>query len=673
MTHVGAAHSLPPQFDSLSPEEVDMLRDSFIYMDRDNDGHVSKAELLDMVFRCVGEERYGPLVSYLLPLFDVADKDGDGKLSLAEFVMSFVDGPGVVPAEVINSCVSSIRVRLTDEEIVTLQDSFRRIDTKADGYIDREELLAALKENLKDTFPDLRENNFNDIVAVIMASADVDNDGRLCLSEFIRSFQEDQGVLPAVFVDARSNGFVQHLSPAEVEVLREAFATLDKNHDGYVEFADIYESLWEAVSDENYDKNQIYELCDLIMVTTDRSKSGVLTLGDFVRGFIRNVTLVQLPVATAHEEILRCCERVQLLFENGELERLSGYTETGENTTKCVNPGGLVSVLSNVFRDGFPLLEEEILSSVIGALVAASENDLDKKFGIEEFISCFAGGPCSSSDGVGLLDHENAISESDVQTVSRLLRDLGKSADEGGNVQEPFVLEAVRNTFRDDPEKADRVVQYVQYNTTCPSNLGSGVGGLGSSSKLLSSKEDSASLPTKKFSGPVRGVDAAVQCEQVSETQGEPEEEEEELRVAEPLTEKGVGGTSLGLRDLLKTSSGANVGAKTGRLLTSRPVYRSMRISEWAANQRSGLNLSDATMEGKQKGFDSKLRKEFEKFAEGNDYIERSRFVKLYLSMEHFGLPPSEAQVNELVSRYCRGDKLKFNEFCIIMLRRVGM
>ncbi|ESL05619.1 calmodulin [Trypanosoma rangeli SC58] len=634
----------------LSPEEMDMLRDAFIYMDRDNDGHVTKEDLLGMVHRCVGDERFSPLKEYLVPLFDVADKDNDKKLSLTEFLLSFADGPGVVPAEVISSCVSSIRVRLTDEEIETLQETFRRIDTKADGFIDKEELTIALKENLKYRFPDLHDNNFNDIVAVIMASADTDRDGRLCLSEFIRSFQEDQGVLPAAFLDAGARKLVQKLTPAEVEVLTEAFAVLDRDHDGYVEAADIYEALWETLFDGTQDKSQIRELCDLIMVTADRKNKGMLTLTDFVQGFVRNITLTQISVAAAQEKMQAACGKLQEMLESGELERLLVVPGDSDASAARVNPSNLVTVLSDVFRDIFPLLDDEILSIVIGAIVVAADNDGNSKISLENFIHCFAEGPriistdsTSSTTSVSLTDDELLV-------VSQVLHELGKEANSDGCVQEPEVLEALRNVFRGDSKQADRVLQYVRNN--------------------IIRRSSTSSLLVETSVNDVEGDKGGASDSQLGPVP-EPNEAKMETTNSAPAPKADT---------THETSPNGNTA--TGRIITlpsSKPVElfsfgAHATVASALVKQHARRYFDSVYDTADTAVFEDELQAEFRKYAGDNqNYIDRDKLIKAYLSMEHYGLPPTESEVNQLISRYCTGTKVNYNEFCILMLRRARM
>ncbi|KEG15489.1 putative calmodulin [Trypanosoma grayi] len=713
MSHIGNGSPTAAVLGSLSPEEADMLRDAFIYMDRDNDGHVDKGELLAMVRRCVGEERFGPLEEYLVPLFDVADKDKDQKLSLTEFLMSFADGPGVVPAEVINSCVSSIRVRLSDEEIETLQETFRRIDTKADGYIDKDELIVALKDNLKHRFPDLRDNNYSDIIAVIMASADADRDGRLCLSEFIRSFQEDQGVLPAAFVDAHAHQLVQQLTPAEIEVLKEAFAVLDRNHDGYVESTDIYDALWETLSSETQDKSQIREICDLIMVTADRNNSGLLTLADFVRGFVQNITLAQLPVAAAEEKMQRACEKLQEMLESGELERLSVLPEDKDENASCVDPNQLLGVLSEVFRDVFPMLDEETLAAVMGAIVVASDNEGNKKISVEDFIRCFAEGPrILSFDSTTPLE-SSTVTDEELQTISQVLQELGKEADSGGCVQEPDLLEAIRNAFRSDPKQADRVLQYVRENIvrrnsssslvveasarsvpceeerSAASNVLAAADLNGESAELNSQPDPKQKQPEQKQEPEQKQVqDQKPEQKQEQDQKPEHEQKQQQKQQQEQKTDRENDQRKITQDNQVALRETTGVGATQPKqcvptLLAVRTPPKSVAVrafgtsstvSDMLMKQHARLYLGSVYDTADGAIFDDELRMEFKKYAnENQQYIDRDRFVKAYLAMEHYGLTPSETDVNRLISRYSRGNKITYDEFCIIMLQRARM
>lgn len=191
---------------TLDSDQVDMLRDAFIYMDRDSDGFLSEEDIMLRVKECVETPHFHELQNDLPSLFAAADQDGDGKLSLTEFLFSYAMGSGVVHAEVINRCIERVRVRLTDEQVLILQENFHRMDVDGDGFLDSNELERALRSTLSKRYPDLKTENYHQYVGSVLDSADSDHDGRLSLAEFIRSFQEDQGVLPAMYAERICTG-----------------------------------------------------------------------------------------------------------------------------------------------------------------------------------------------------------------------------------------------------------------------------------------------------------------------------------------------------------------------------------------------------------------------------------------------------------------------------------
>jgi Ca2+-binding EF-hand superfamily protein len=71
---------------------------------------------------------------------------------------------------------------------------------------------------------------------------------------------------------------------------------------------------------------------------------------------------------------------------------------------------------------------------------------------------------------------------------------------------------------------------------------------------------------------------------------------------------------------------------------------------------------------------EKQLVREFSKYDKnGNGFLNRAEFKKAYLSMEHFGVVPSHAQIDALFNKYGSDDRLSFNEFCVLMLHRSRM
>lgn len=186
--------------ETFAQEEIDLLRDAFVRLDADGDGYVRLSDCCQVGEDVLGN-KFAKYLPYLRAIFDIADKDKDGNLSLEEFILSFAEGPGVVPQEIASACVVNIRLRLTDDEILLVQRAFYAMDLDRDRNLDFKELLAAIPAALKPHFPEISEHQYQDVVDVIFSKADRNLDGKLNLSEFTRSLQEEQGVIPLQMIE----------------------------------------------------------------------------------------------------------------------------------------------------------------------------------------------------------------------------------------------------------------------------------------------------------------------------------------------------------------------------------------------------------------------------------------------------------------------------------------
>ena len=662
---------------NLSTDEIDMLRDAFIHMDRDSDGFVGLEEMMAKVREVVGEERYQPLREYLDPIFKVADKDKDNRLSLTEFLSSFANGPGVVPADVVNSCVNSIRVRLSDEEIAALQESFRRIDKNQDGFIDRDELTVALKEILLAKFPDLTDHTFSEIVSVVLASADGDRDGKLSLSEFIRSFQEDQGVLPAAFIDVRAQHVVRQLTKEEVEVLKEAFTALDKNQDGFVDFVEMYQALWDALENSVQDKSQIRELCDLIMVTADRDHSGKLTLTDFIRNFLQNVDLMKIPVAAAQERIRKSRERIETMLNSGEVEKLvKVFADLDTNGDGFLDHAELQGTLTALFRESFPEWSPDTVEAVIDAVISGADTDQDGKISFSEFIQSFVDGAGILPDSVvqnwdGVAATE-VLNPDELAVVAQTFNAMDADAD--GYVSREELKKALAQALEGlvDEQKLQLVTDYVLSIVDTDDD------------GKVSWNEFKRSFELRQGVLPVavepEAVPAAADGAETGNEQAQAEEvapataEAESGKAAAVAEEQREASDSLGVArpispvaEQLYSPVAAQTAAPPAPQQHVTPDRRAQPTDDEArspiVNDVSGVAISE-----------HQLKREFAKYDKnGTGYLSRADFKKAYLSMEHYGLVPSQAQIDAMFNKYGSDERLSFNEFCVLMLHRSRM
>eukprot|EP00760_Papus_ankaliazontas_P029303 PhM_4_TR4197/c0_g1_i1/m.82623 len=389
----------------LSAEEIDMFRDAFIRLDRNGDGFVDRAEMMEAVKAVVGS-RFDALRMYLDRIYDVADKDADGKLNLTEFLASFAEGPGVVPHEVVMDSVQTIRVRLSDEEIASLQDSFVSIDENKDGFIDAQELKVALQKMLSKKYPDFTEATYDEMVAAALKAADKDLDGKLNLAEFIRSYQEDQGVLPHAFSESRVRRIQQRLSDDELERLKSAFANLDENSDGFIDEAEMDAALRGALA-EVLPETDVVEFVQLIIQAADRDDDGKISLGEFISAFQSGSQAMDVPLMVAEERIRAAMEELNELIMEEDIRKLATvFAVLDRNKDGFLDRDELESVMEGLIKERYPEWDGEYVAKVITTVIGGADTNHDGRLSLEEFIRSFY-------DGHGVLPEEFVVEVAD--------------------------------------------------------------------------------------------------------------------------------------------------------------------------------------------------------------------------------------------------------------------
>ncbi|PKA53598.1 Calcium-dependent protein kinase 8 [Apostasia shenzhenica] len=137
----------------LSAEEVADIKDMFEKMDINRKGRITFEELKHG-FHKLGHQIPDADVQILM---DAADVDGDGTLEYGEFVAMSIH----------------IKKLGNDEH---LHEAFAYFDQNKSGYIEIEELSAALADDLG--------SNRDDIINAIISDVDTDKDGRISYEEF---------------------------------------------------------------------------------------------------------------------------------------------------------------------------------------------------------------------------------------------------------------------------------------------------------------------------------------------------------------------------------------------------------------------------------------------------------------------------------------------------------
>jgi len=105
--------------------------------------------------------------------FDRLDSDADGLISLEEFVSSRRSPPDGFDVDAFRACMEAQLGIEIDDPAATPEERFTAADSNADGFLDADELIAAMT--------DQSINRFNKI--------DANQDGSIVLDEFAGAFQ----------------------------------------------------------------------------------------------------------------------------------------------------------------------------------------------------------------------------------------------------------------------------------------------------------------------------------------------------------------------------------------------------------------------------------------------------------------------------------------------------
>ena len=143
-------------------EELRILYENFINLDKDKSGQIEPDELID-----VPELKGNPIIKKVIKIFDI---NGDGKISFYEFILGL--------SSLTDCCFNRLD---------KLKFAFQIYDTNGDGYISNGDLFYSLKIL---TGINLNDIQLQQVVDRTIILADKDLDGKISFEEFVDFVQE---------------------------------------------------------------------------------------------------------------------------------------------------------------------------------------------------------------------------------------------------------------------------------------------------------------------------------------------------------------------------------------------------------------------------------------------------------------------------------------------------
>lgn len=140
---------------TLTEKKIKELKQAFVLFDKDNDGHIDRAEL-GTVMRSLG---HNPSDDELQDMIHEVDTDGNGKIDFDEFLT-----------------MMGRRTAAPEDGEEEMRQAFRILDADCNGYISPTELHRVMRN--------LGENLTEDEISEMVKQADMDGDGKINYEDF---------------------------------------------------------------------------------------------------------------------------------------------------------------------------------------------------------------------------------------------------------------------------------------------------------------------------------------------------------------------------------------------------------------------------------------------------------------------------------------------------------
>merc|ERR1719347_2123883 len=218
-------------------KNVNDVKSAFKRFDRNGDGALEKSELA-AALKSSGESYSDVEVN---AIFSLGDSDGDGEITLEEFIA------------LMSPSASSVvkRISKSFKNLNDVKTSFKKIDTDNDGLLSKQEMMASSGNKY-----DAEE------VDAIFALGDVNGDGQIDMGEFIS----------IMFPSAVEVALQVSQSFKSLDDVKAAFAKLDKDGDGSISKEEM------ASSSFRFNGAQV----EAIFALGDVNDDGAIDLDEFI-------------------------------------------------------------------------------------------------------------------------------------------------------------------------------------------------------------------------------------------------------------------------------------------------------------------------------------------------------------------------------------------------------
>ena len=389
-TSAEALTKLQRSFNSLND-----VKTGFRQCDVDGDGHITKEELRSMMKNFSGAE--------VDAIFALGDKDQSGGINFSEFIAMMIPNAGSILKKVASNFSS-------EQQVI---DGFKKIDSNGDGAISKAEMKNGLKLSDQE-------------LEVVFALGDIDQDGEISLSEFVRlmcpaaesglnrfrnSFRNIQEVVSAFKrFDTNGDGALSQqelvhgmrssgakLTAAEMKAI---FILADVNQDGEVNYIEFISALFPSVSDGLAKLRNVLSSVNSVKdafrkfdadrdgeITFQEFKNGASSIGKFSNGELSSIFAVG---DVDHDGKISFSEFARMIIPSVDekISQLKKSLGTASDVTSAfkkfdANNDGKIS--SQELKNGLRALGLKLTDSEIDGIYAVGDLDGDGEISLHEF------------------------------------------------------------------------------------------------------------------------------------------------------------------------------------------------------------------------------------------------------------------------------------------------